>query len=242
MSNNHIHIAATNPAVAESFAKWLVEWLKGRTFTTIALSGGSTPKLLFSLLAQLYNHDIDWSGIHLFWGDERCVPPNHGESNFGMTKTLLLDHINIPAANVHRVRGEDEPTTEAIRYGAEISAVVPSKNGLPAFDLIILGMGEDGHTASIFPHQMELLEDTNICGVAIHPESGQKRVTLNGPVINNAHQIVFLVTGNGKAEKVKTILNKEEGYLAYPAAHISVQDEATPSWFLDKAAASLLSQ
>lgn len=241
MQNSNIHISPTNPEVAEAFAQWLINWLKDRAKTTIALSGGSTPKLLFSLLAQQYTKEIDWSKVHLFWGDERCVPPDDGESNFGMTQTLLLNHIDIPEANVHRVRGEADPAEEAERYGMEIAKNVSAIDGCPAFDLILLGMGGDGHTASIFPHQMELLQAKSICGVAIHPESGQRRITLNGPVLNNAYQVAFLVTGASKAEKVKIILEHQPGFETLPAAHIKV-DGGSPNWFLDTAAASLLNR
>lgn len=240
MKESNRHIYADNPAVATAFAEWLVNWLQGRSRTTIALSGGSTPKLLFQVLAENYAEEIDWSGIHFFWGDERCVPPDHDESNYGMTKALLLDHIDIPATNVHRIKGEDEPASEAIRYGQEILTTVSAIDGRPAFDLIILGMGGDGHTASIFPHEMHLLEDTAICGVATHPSSGQNRITLNGPVLNHAYQVAFLVTGAAKAEKVQLILEKQAGYEAFPAAHIAPAGGIT-HWFLDEAAAQQLS-
>lgn len=234
------HIYADNPAVANAFAEWLVDWLRGRSRTTIALSGGSTPKLLFQILADKYAGQVDWSGVHFFWGDERCVPPDHIDSNYGMTKTLLLDHIEIPSSNVHRIRGEEEPVAEAARYSQEILSAVSAVDGRPAFDLIILGMGGDGHTASIFPHQMHLLEETTICGVATHPTSGQKRITINGPVLNHAYQVAFLVTGEAKAEKVQIILEKQAGYQAFPAAHIDPAGGIT-HWFLDEAAARQLS-
>ncbi len=240
MDSTTTHIYKDNPAVAAAFTEWLVDWLNGRQRTTLALSGGSTPKLLFQLLAEKYADQIDWSGIHLFWGDERCVPPDHADSNYGMTKALLLDHINIPATNIHRIKGEEAPAAEAIRYGQEIQSVVSAVDGRPAFDLILLGMGGDGHTASIFPHEMHLLEDTAICGVATHPESGQHRITINGPIINHAYLIAFLVTGGGKAEKVQVILERRADFEAYPAAHVRPKDGIT-HWFLDEAAATLLS-
>ena len=234
------HIYPDNPAVAQAFADWLVNWLQGRSRTTIALSGGSTPKLLFQILADQYATQVDWSGVHFFWGDERCVPPDHADSNYGMTKTLLLDHIDVPSANVHRIRGEAEPAAEAIRYGQEIQATVSAVDGRPAFDLIILGMGSDGHTASIFPHEMHLLDETTVCGVATHPTSGQHRITINGPVLNHAYQVAFLVTGEAKAEKVQIILKQQTGYKAFPASHIAPAGGIT-HWFLDKAAARQLS-
>ena len=199
-----------NPqAVAAAFAHDLQRWILDEHVRHIALSGGSTPKILFQLLAQDYRDKIPWHEIHLWWGDERCVPPDHEESNFQMTKELLLDQVNITSDHIHRVRGEDDPKAEANRYGKELLQNLPGKNSLPQFDLIILGMGDDGHTASIFPHQMELLKLEEICAVAEHPVSGQKRITLTGPVINNACKIAFLLTGENKREKWEKFFTKK---------------------------------
>jgi len=220
-------------AVAEAFAKYLAEQIKEANIFHIALSGGSTPKILFQLLAEQYVNKIDWEKVHLYWGDERCVPPTDVDSNYGMTKEKLLDHIPIPFVNVHRVLGSRNPEEEAARYGKEIQWCLPKKEDVPVFDLVILGMGGDGHTASIFPHQMELLTVDTVCGVAIHPESGQRRVTLTGKVINQAKQVHFLVTGASKKEKVQEIFNQTGNYKAYPAAHI---EKAV--WWMDEAASS----
>ena len=129
----------------------------------ISLSGGSTPKILFDILADRYSNKIDWTKVHLFWGDERCVPPDDEESNYGMTKKRLLNFIIIPEENVHRAKGEVEPEKEAVRYSSEIKTRIKSKNqnGIPVFDLMILGMGDDGHTASIFPDSIELWDSKN---------------------------------------------------------------------------------
>ncbi len=219
--------------VAQAFANYLAEQIEKANTFHIALSGGSTPKILFQLLADQYAKKIDWQKVHLYWGDERCVPPTDADSNYGMTKEKLIDHIPIPFVNVHRVLGARNPTEEAIRYGKEIQWCLPEEKGLPVFDVVMLGMGSDGHTASIFPHQMELLTTNDICGVATHPESGQKRVTLTGPVINHAKQVHFLVTGGSKNDKVQAIFNKEGNYLDYPAAHIK-----GAIWWMDEAASS----
>lgn len=232
-----IRIYEDNPAVARAFAEYLEAFTKSRTQSTIALSGGSTPKLLFDLLAREFADRIPWSTIHFFWGDERCVPPDHEDSNYGMTKSLLFDPLKIPEGNVHRVLGENDPTGEAIRYGEEISQVCEVKNNLPSFDLMILGMGDDGHTASIFPHQMELLTNTQVCAVANHPVSGQQRVTITGPVLNNSEKVTFLVTGQNKAEKIQSISHDLDDSSKYPANHITGHQQI---WFLDQSAASLL--
>lgn len=236
MQDPHISIYKDNPQVAESFAVFLAFWLKQRNRVTIALSGGSTPTLLFRHLAEQYRDRIDWSKVHFFWGDERCVPPDDAESNYGTARELLLQYIAIPAGNIHRIRGEAEPAEEARRYEAEIREFVPNAGNLPAFDLVLLGMGSDGHTASIFPDQMELLEADSLCSVARHPETGQQRITLTGPVINNARQVAFLVTGAGKAEKVEEVIKKKGAWKDYPAAHID-PERGDLYWFLDAEAA-----
>jgi len=225
-------------STAQAFADFLAEKVSLKETYHIALSGGSTPKILFELLADEYDEDIDWGKIHFWWGDERCVPPTDEESNYKMTKERLFDDVDIHEFNIHRVLGENDPEQEGARYSKEIIDHLPQVNGRPQFDLIMLGMGNDGHTASIFPHQMELLESKEICGIATHPESGQKRVTLNGPVIKNAADICFLVTGEGKAEKVEEIFNQKEGYRSYPAAHFNGDNVV---WFLDNAAAMKMS-
>jgi 6-phosphogluconolactonase len=223
-------------AVAQAFAEMLLERSKTVDRLNIALSGGSTPKLLFDILAADFKTNIDWKKLHFYWGDERCVPPNHEDSNYLMTRQHLFDHIDLPKSNVHRILGEDNPSEEAENYGTILMDQLPMVNELPQFDLIMLGLGEDGHTASIFPHQMELLTSDKICAVANHPTSGQKRITLTGPVINKAKEVAFLVTGSGKKEKVKTILQTTGNYEQYPAAHI-LPESGRLIWWMDEAAA-----
>lgn len=226
--------------VAEKFAEYLSELISAKNGPVhIALSGGSTPKLLFSHLSTNYKK-IDWNQVHLYWGDERCVPPTDKESNYKMTTETLLSHIHIPSANIHRVLGENDPETEALRYSEEIKKTVPDANGLPRFDLVMLGMGDDGHTASIFPHQIELLESDKICAIGTNPQSGQKRVTITGKVINNAACVVFLVTGSSKTEKVFEVHKKEKDYKKYPASYINPSN-GNLIWFMDKDAARLIS-
>jgi 6-phosphogluconolactonase len=205
----------------------------------IALSGGNTPKLMFEVLARDYKNKIDWLEVNLFWVDERCVPPNDKESNFGMTEKILLRNISIPEENVHRIFGNYEPEKEVYRYSQDLKKYLKLRNGFPEFDLILLGVGDDGHTASIFPNQMALLNSNDVCAVAIHPSTGQKRITLTGEAINNADRIYFLVMGKNKEEVIKKILEKKDDYLKYPAANIK-PDEGEVEWYLDKEAAGLL--
>ena len=226
---------------ARGFAGYLLAKHKQSERLTIALSGGSTPKILFDLLASEFQDEFDWSKIHLFWGDERCVPPTDSDSNYRMTVEHLLSKIEIPAENIHRVLGENEPQSEAERYSAELMSSLTIANGLPQFDVITLGMGGDGHTASIFPHEMELRTDNRICAIGINPDSGQQRVTLTGPVINNAKAVCFLVTGSGKAEKVDEIFNQDGNYQDYPATHVR-PTHGDLKWFLDKSSAVNLKQ
>ncbi len=225
----------TPAEVAWAFAQMLYDKSQTAERLNIALSGGSTPKLLFDILATDFKTAIDWKKIHFYWGDERCVPPNHEESNYLMTRKHLFEHIELPQSNVHRILGEDNAREEAENYGNILIDQLPTVDALPQFDLIMLGLGEDGHTASIFPHQMELLTSEEICAVANHPTSGQKRVTLTGPVINNAKAVAFLVTGAGKQDKVKAILQKADGHEQYPAAHIN-PSHGKLAWWLDEAA------
>ncbi len=234
-------ILPDNPAVAAAFANDFCDWVENqpaaKTKLTVALSGGSTPKLLFQELADNFADRVDWNRIHFFWGDERCVPPDDSESNYGMTKELLLDRISIPSENVHRVHGESSPADERIRYEQEIGDhVALNESGTPQFDLMILGMGGDGHTASIFPHEIGFLKSGNICEVATHPDSGQKRITLTGPVLNAASRVAFLITGVAKAAVMAQIVRREGAWQTYPAAH--VDNGGSLVFYLDQAAAS----
>lgn len=228
----------TPQEVAKAFAEHFVDLINNHNQLTVALSGGSTPKILFDLLAEKHA-DMDWTKVHFYWGDERCVPPSDSDSNYKMTVDHLLSKIDMPETNIHRVTGENDPAEEAKDYSHQIEQNLPSVNGLPQFDLIILGMGGDGHTASIFPHEMELLTLDNTCAVATHPESGQQRITLTGKVINNAKEVCFLVTGAGKTEKVDEVFHKTGGWESYPASYIK-PNEGELTWWMDRAAASLI--
>jgi len=200
---------------------------------TLAISGGTTPYILFDIWANDYKTQIDWKKIHFFWVDERCVSPTNAESNFGNTKKVLFENIDIPKENIHRIRGENDPIFEAYNYTLEITKHVAMVNGIPKFDIILLGIGDDGHTASIFPSQIQLIHSENFVLEAQNPYNKQHRITLTGKVINNASHIYFLVTGKSKAEVLKQIFNKEEGYLNYPASHIIAIDGEL-KWYLDE--------
>jgi 6-phosphogluconolactonase len=220
--------------VAQEFSKFLADRIASNKNYSVALSGGSTPKIVFDYLAE-HHKDLQWSNVHFYWGDERCVPSTDNESNYKMTVDHLLSKISIPAENIHRVLGENDPQGEAERYDQLLVDNLNSVDGTPQFDLVILGMGSDGHTASIFPHEIELWDSENNCVVAIHPDSGQRRVSLTGKVINNAKEVAFLVTGEDKKEKVTEIFSKSESSKSYPASLVAPTSDQL-FWFLDEAA------
>ncbi|MHB8579276.1 MAG: 6-phosphogluconolactonase [Ignavibacteriaceae bacterium] len=224
--------------LAEEF-KNEIDKISGNIF--ISISGGNTPKLFFSELASPpFGDNINWSKVHLFWSDERCVPPSDMESNYGMTKENLLDLIQIPVENIHRIMGESHPEKEAVRYSKEIDKVLPrDKSNFPQFDWVFLGMGEDGHTASLFPNAELLYSCSNIAGVAIHPVSGQKRISLTERIINNSKRISFVVTGKSKATTLKEILDGLPDSKNYPASQIKPLNGIL-DWWIDKEAAFYL--
>lgn len=238
--NYDIQIFNSTDELSDYFALFIKNNLNNsvRNFN-IALSGGSTPKHIFKYLARNYNSKINWNKINFFWGDERCVPPDDPESNYKMTYENLLSKISVPKENIFRIKGESDPYEEAISYSQLIKNNLPLINDTPAFDLIMLGLGEDGHTASIFPDQMYLLRSNNICEVAIHPSSGQKRITITGKVINNAMNIVFIVTGKNKSKIVNEILNNKSEAKYYPSSFIRPLNGKL-IWLLDYDAAGLL--
>jgi len=241
--NETVKIFSSPEELSESFAEVLVLMIndsaKNSKKVTIALSGGSTPELLFSLLGTTYAKSVSWKYVHFFWGDERCVSPESSESNYGLTKRTLFDMINIPESNIHRIRGENNPSDEAVRYSSEIIACTEAKNGLPVFDIVLLGLGEDGHTASIFPGNLKLFNSDKICEVAVNPYSGQERITITGRTINNASTLFFLVAGKKKAVIVENIFKNNSAALNYPASYI-VPLYGQLHWYLDNDAASLL--
>ncbi|MEL6304432.1 MAG: 6-phosphogluconolactonase [Bacteroidota bacterium] len=227
-------------SVAKAFCEHLLEITADKDEFHVALSGGSTPKLLFDIMAESYSEAFPWEKMHFYWGDERCVPPDDKDSNYLMTVTHLFSKVPVPKGNIHRILGENDPHSEAMRYANLLEINLDRVEGVPQFDLVILGMGDDGHTASIFPHEIELWNSDDHCVVANHPESGQKRVSINGKVINTAKEVAFLVTGGNKAEKVLEILEKKPGYEQYPASLVSPASGKL-FWWMDADAAALMS-
>jgi 6-phosphogluconolactonase len=207
----------------------------------MALSGGSTPLKIFDILAQKILTRPDLSFLNLYWGDERCVPPDDPESNYGNMFNGPLKSCTVPEGNIYRIMGENYPDSESVRYSEVLNKKIPKYAGIPQLDLILLGIGEDGHTASIFPGADPEFCGTGNCYVAIHPQTMQKRVTMSLSVINNAGKVIFLATGGSKADIIKKIIEREPGYQMYPAALVRPVN-GSMQWFLDRDAASKLKQ
>jgi len=227
MASPEVRVLPTPAAVAEAAAERIVAAVARTTGPfTIALAGGSTPAVLYRLLVS---QPIDWPRVHVFFGDERCVPPDDPASNYRMAREALLDHVPIPSANVHRMRGEDPPAVAAEAYDREVRGVV--------FDLVLLGMGGNGHTASLFPGLAAVRETERWVVAEWVGEVGQWRVTLTPVAINAAAEVVFLVSGQGKAEMLHRVLMGPRDPDALPAQAIAT---ARTTWLVDAAAASLL--
>jgi 6-phosphogluconolactonase len=192
----------------------------------VALSGGSTPRALYSLLATPeFSRQISWPRVHLFWGDERCVAPDHPESNYRMVRESLLSKIEIPPVNVHRMAGEKEPPTAAAEYDQELKDSFQLAPGaFPRFDLILLGLGDDGHTASLFPGSDALKETQRLVVVNYVAKFNAHRLTLTFPVLNHGAAVIFLVAGANKAPVVKEVLRDDGRALSFPAAQVQPLD------------------
>ncbi len=199
----------------------------------IAVSGGNTPALMFDLWANEYLDITPWNRMRIYWVDERCVPSEDSDSNYGLMRNLLFGVAPIPYENVFRIRGEAKPAKEAMRYSELVKLQVPHKLGWPEFDIILLGAGDDGHTSSIFPGQENLLTSDSCYVVSTHPYNGQKRIAMTGYPILNARHVIFLITGKGKADVVQDMCNMED---AGPAAYIAHRAQNV-ELFMDKGAA-----
>lgn len=242
MDKKNLHVFKDPQILASQLSEALMGWMaesSGKTFH-IAVSGGSTPNLLFSTLAANYANTQFWQKSHFWWVDERMVAPGDPESNFGRCRELLLSKIDIPGENIHRIRGEENPYQEVEIYEAALKNGLTMQNGWPCFDFILLGMGEDGHTASIFPNQLELLKSGRLCAVATHPVTMQKRITLTGNVINHATRICFQVTGSNKAQRLSEIWAGSEKGRMLPAGNIRPVNGQL-LWYADEQAVQLIS-
>lgn len=207
---------------------------------SVALCGGGTPESIYALLStEAYSSRVDWDKVHVFWGDERLVSPNHIESNYRMARYSLIQPIPLPPENIHRIQGELAPQDAVRHYDAELRAFFGEEALFPRFDLVLLGMGTDGHTASLFPYT-EALQEEKAWVVANEIESlNSWRITLTAPAINAAANIVFLATGEAKASRIRDVIEGEYDPQRLPAQLIR-PTEGNLIWLLDEEAASLL--
>ena len=237
-TNKTIEVLPNKPALVERAKEIVLARLQAaieaRDCFTIALAGGSTPKPLYEALSQ---EDLPWSKIHFFWGDERYVPATDRDSNQLMTRQALLDKIDIPAENIHAVNtmGGD-PNLDAQKYEAELQQFFQTQPGFPTFDLILLGMGDDGHTASLFPHT-EALEVRDRL-ITVGNKDGQPRLTFTFPLINRARCVLFLVAGANKRLALDRVFAEQGDETEYPSRSIDPDGEVL--WLLDEEAASEL--
>ncbi len=219
-----------------------IEAVTDRGRFSVALSGGSTPQALFELLAAPpYNTQLPWREMHFFWGDERLVPPDDAGSNYFHAAQLLLDHVPIPKENVHRVHGELSAEVAVLDYTAQLQSCADNRRDWPRFDLVLLGLGSDGHTASLFPGSPA--EDAP--GIAVksvtadYEDRPSLRLTLTPAVFNDARQVLFLVTGANKAEAATAVLDGPSAPEQWPAQRIQ-PSAGIVTWLIDQAAATKL--
>ncbi|MGH9872678.1 MAG: 6-phosphogluconolactonase [Pyrinomonadaceae bacterium] len=226
-------------AAAERFVECAYEFHGTLDRFSVALAGGNTPRRVYELLARdRFKNRIEWSQVYLFFGDERCVPPDHPDSNYAVAYRALISTVPIPAINVHRIVGDGNANENARAYENQLRSFFAGLSW-PRFDLVLLGMGEDGHTASLFPNSAALKETSHWVVPTKNEQSGQDRITLTAPVFNHARHIMFLVTGKKKAQRLKEVLRPQPGSEQLPVQAITPID-GTLDWLVDAEAASLL--
>jgi 6-phosphogluconolactonase len=223
-------------AAARDFVARAEAIISERGRFAVVLAGGSTPKDTYEALVQDYAHRLDWSRVHVFFGDERTVPPHHEDSNYRMARETLLAHVRV--GSVHRMRCELAPAEAAENYEEQLRSFFGPSEQPPRFDLILLGLGKDGHTASLFPETAAL--DVTDRWVVANPvlKLETARLTLTIPVINAARAVTFLVAGEDKAKALREVLEGDADPRAYPAKLIRPEGEL--AWMVDRAAASLI--
>lgn len=216
--------------------------IRANGFFNIAISGGSTPKGLYLKMSDSnYRNEFDWHQIHFFWGDERWVPPTHLRSNYRMAAEALLTKVDLPVQNIHHIiTREGDPASSSLQYEQELTNHFGlRKDEYPKFDLFLLGLGQDGHTASLFPGDSALHETRRLVVPVIDADLEEPRITMTLPVINHAQNIIFMASGIEKSHVVQMVLEPETGLPLLPAQLVS-PDPGVISWYVDKLAASKL--
>lgn len=241
---NHLHIFSGAEDFAAGAAALFTDAaaaaIRERGRFTVALSGGGTPRPVYTRLASPeFRERADWSRVQVFFGDERCVPPDDSRSNYRMARETLFDLVTIPPANVHRMHGEDDPAQAALRYEQELAQTFRTPH-FPPFDLVLLGLGDNGHTASLFPGTAVLRERERWAVAQYVEVAGMWRVTLTAPLINAARKVVFLVEGVAKAEMLFNVQHGPYQPDVWPAQMIDPTNGEL-HWVLDAGAAARLS-
>ena len=245
-TRHNFHAFADADSVAQGAAEWIAELarqaISERGRFSAALAGGSTPRRIYEILAgDGPGQQIDWSKVHVFFGDERTVPPDHADSNFRMANEALLSRVAIPPENVHRMIGEGDAVANARLYEDELRSFFGDDADWPAFDLVMLGMGDDGHTASLFP-ATDALAERRAWVVANWVEKFSTfRITLTAPAINHAARVLFTVTGAGKAARLQEVVEGPRETSRLPSQLIEPRGGAL-DWFVDEAASAQLSK
>jgi 6-phosphogluconolactonase len=208
----------------------------------LCLTGGTTPERTYDLLASRFELSVDWKEVQFYWGDERCVPPDHPASNYAMAYRSILSKLNIKPSNIHRIRGEDKPADAARKYEEELRKYMhPPEGEFPRFDLMLLGLGDNCHMLSLFPGIPEIHEMHRWVVPVEVEDKIRHRVTMTAPVMNNSARIMFLVSGANKAAAVKRVLEGNDDPERVPA-HLVAPKDGVVTWMMDKPAASLLSK
>lgn len=232
------NLEGLSQAAAQLFVDQAARSIADRDRFLVALNGGSTPARLLQLLAMQFRKKVDWSRVEVFWGDERCVSPEDAESSYGQAWNLLLSHIPMPSLNIHRIKGELGPVEAAKDYALILKKFASPPLEWPRFDLVYLGMGEDGHTASLFPGSPVKVVEPTLPVTAHYQDRPANRVTLTPPVFNSARLVAFMTAGEKKADTLAEVVstyNPER----YPAQRIQ-PEEGTLLWLVDEMAASKL--
>ena len=224
---------------ANLFVEQAVQSIAERGQFLVALNGGSTPMRLFQLLANDYREKVDWNKVHTFWGDERCVPPDDAGSSYGQARNILLSHVSIPDLHIHRIKGELEPVEASKDYSILLKEFASPPLDWPRFDLVYLGMGEDGHTASLFPGSPINVSASTMPVMAHYQDRPANRVTLTPIVFNSARMVAFMATGEKKAITLAEVLSDRYNPELYPAQRIDPKNGKL-IWLVDVDVASKL--